>query len=138
MIHGEGIEAVWTRHAALARAIWAACEVWGQHGPLALNMPDAAHRSHAVTSLRIGAPHGSRLRGWLQDKAGVTLGIGLGMAEPNDPAWHGFFRIGHMGHVNAHMVLGVLASIDAGLKALDIPHGQGALEAASTVIAGAA
>ncbi|MFD1509973.1 pyridoxal-phosphate-dependent aminotransferase family protein [Lacimonas salitolerans] len=138
MIHGEGIEAVWTRHAALARAIWAACEVWGQHGPLALNMPDAAHRSHAVTSLRIGAPHGSALRGWLQDKAGVTLGIGLGMAEPNDPAWHGFFRIGHMGHVNAHMVLGVLASIDAGLKALDIPHGQGALEAASTVIAGAA
>ena len=93
-------------------------------------------RSRAVTALRIGAPHGSALRRWVQDNAGVTLGIGLGMAEPNDPAWHGFFRIGHMGHVNAHMVLGALGAIEAGLTALDIPHGTGALAAAARVIAG--
>ena len=30
MIHAEGIEAVWARHERLARAIWAACEVWGR------------------------------------------------------------------------------------------------------------
>ncbi|SDN44539.1 alanine-glyoxylate transaminase / serine-glyoxylate transaminase / serine-pyruvate transaminase [Lutimaribacter pacificus] len=138
MIHQEGLEAVWARHAALARAIWAACAAWGQDGPLALNVADPAHRSHAVTALRIGAPYGSDLRRWVQDKAGVTLGIGLGMAEPGDPAWHGFFRIGHMGHVNAHMVMGALGAIDAGLKALEIPHGVGALEAASGVLAQAA
>lgn len=138
MIHEEGLEAVWARHAALARAIWAACAAWGQDGPLALNVADPAHRSHAVTALRIGAPYGSDLRRWVQDKAGVTLGIGLGMAEPGDPAWHGFFRIGHMGHVNAHMVMGALGAIDAGLKALEIPHGVGALEAASGVLAQAA
>lgn len=138
MIHQEGLEAVWARHAALARAIWAACAAWGQDGPLALNVADPAHRSHAVTALRIGAPYGSDLRRWVQDKAGVTLGIGLGMAEPGDPAWHGFFRIGHMGHVNAHMVMGALGAIDAGFKALEIPHGQGALEAASGVLAQAA
>jgi alanine-glyoxylate transaminase/serine-glyoxylate transaminase/serine-pyruvate transaminase len=40
-----------------------------------------------------------------------------------------------MGHVNAHMIMGVLGTIDAGLKALDIPHGAGALEAAAKVIA---
>ncbi len=135
MLHDEGIEAVWARHAALARAIWAACEAWGQDGPLALNVADPAHRSHAVTSLRIGPPYGSDLRAWVSQKAGVTLGIGLGMAEPGDPAWHGFFRIGHMGHVNAHMVLGALGAIDAGLKAIGVPHGPGALEAASRVIA---
>jgi alanine-glyoxylate transaminase/serine-glyoxylate transaminase/serine-pyruvate transaminase len=39
-----------------------------------------------------------------------------------------------MGHVNAHMTLGMLAVIDAGLKALKIPHGQGALDAASQLI----
>ncbi|MEP1389606.1 MAG: alanine--glyoxylate aminotransferase family protein, partial [Yoonia sp.] len=46
-----------------------------------------------------------------------------------------YFRIGHMGHVNAHMIMGVLGTIEAGLKALDIPHGDGALSAAATVIA---
>ncbi|WP_288942506.1 aminotransferase class V-fold PLP-dependent enzyme [uncultured Roseovarius sp.] len=137
MIHAEGLEAVWARHDRLAQAIWAACEVWGQGGPLALNVADRTHRSRAVTSLRIGAPHGTELRQWVQDKAGVTLGIGLGMADPDDPAWHGFFRIGHMGHVNAHMVLGMLGVVQAGLTALGIPHGAGALEAATEVIAGA-
>lgn len=135
MIHAEGIEAVWARHDLLAQAIWAACEAWGQDGPLRLNVDSPACRSRAVTSLRIGAPHGSALRKWVQDKAGVTLGIGLGMAEPGDPAWHGFFRMGHMGHVNAHMVLGMLGAVEAGLSALEIPHGAGALEAAARVIA---
>ena len=135
MIRAEGIEAIWDRHERLARAIWAACEVWGETGPLELNIADPALRSRAVTALRIGAPHGSDLRRWVQDHAGVTLGIGLGMADPGDPAWHGFFRIGHMGHVNAHMILGALGAIEAGLMALDIPHGPGGVGAAAQVIA---
>ena len=135
MILAEGVEAVWARHDALARAIWAAAEVWGQGGPLRLNLADPAHRSRAVTALSLPAPDGSRLRDWLQQKAGVTLGIGLGMADPGDDAWHGFFRIGHMGHVNAHMVQGLLGALQAGLVALDIPHGPGALDAAARVIA---
>ncbi|SEN04455.1 alanine-glyoxylate transaminase / serine-glyoxylate transaminase / serine-pyruvate transaminase [Roseovarius tolerans] len=136
LIKTEGIEAIWARHETLARAIWAACETWGQTGPLELNIADADLRSRAVTALRIGAPHGSALRQWVQDNAGVTLGIGLGMAEPGDPAWHGFFRIGHMGHVNAHMILGALGAIESGLIALDIPHGPGGMAAAARVIAG--
>lgn len=135
LLMAEGMEAVWNRHAILARMIWAACAAWGQAGPLAINVGDPAHRSHAVTSLRIGAPHGTTLRKWLEQNAGVTLGIGLGMSEPDDPNGDGFFRIGHMGHVNAHMVLGMLASLDAGLKSLNIPHGDGAVEAATRVMA---
>ncbi|WP_297773496.1 aminotransferase class V-fold PLP-dependent enzyme [uncultured Roseovarius sp.] len=136
LIKSEGIEAIWARHETLARAIWAACETWGQTGPLELNIADPALRSRAVTALRIGAPNGSDLRRWVQENAGVTLGIGLGMAEPGDPAWHGFFRIGHMGHVNAHMILGALATIESGMVALDVPHGEGGLAAAARVIAG--
>ena len=136
LIKTEGIEAIWARHETLARAIWSACETWGQTGPLELNIADADLRSRAVTALRIGAPHGSALRQWVQDNAGVTLGIGLGMAEPGDPAWHGFFRIGHMGHVNAHMILGALGAIESGLIALDVPHGPGGMAAAARVIAG--
>lgn len=135
IVHGEGIEAVWQRHGRLARAIWAACEMWGQDGPLELNVTDPAYRSCAVTSLRIGAPNGTGLRDWVEHNLGLTLGIGLGMAEPGDPAWHGFFRLGHMGHVNGQMIMGMLGGIEAGLSALDIPHGQGALDAAAKVIA---
>jgi len=134
MIHAEGMEAVWARHARLAEAIWAACEAWGQGGPMELNMPDRAHRSHAVTSLGLGPGNGQRLRQWVSEKAGVTLGIGLGMADRGDPAGDGFFRIGHMGHVNAHMILGLLGVIEAGMRALDIPFGEGALPAAAEVV----
>lgn len=135
MLHAEGMEQVWLRHATLARSIWAAAEAWGQGGPMSLNVADSAHRSHAVTSLRLGAPHGTRLREWVQNEAGMTLGIGLGMSEPDDPKGDGFFRIGHMGHVNAQMVMGVLGSIEAGLTALDIPHGAGALNCAARIMA---
>jgi len=137
MIAEEGLEKIWARHETLARAVWAATDVWGQEGPLRLNVSEPSHRSHAVTSLAIEAPNGTRLRHWTEKNTGVTLGIGLGMETEEDPHSSGFFRIGHMGHVNAHMVLGVLGSIDAGLKALRIPHGRGALEAASEVISAA-
>lgn len=138
IVHEEGLEAVLARHAVLAQAVWAAFETWGQVGPLELNIADAAHRSHAVTSVRIGAPHGTALRDWLEGEAGVTLGIGLGMVPPGDPAWHGFFRVGHMGHVNAHMILGTLGSIEAGLASLGIAHQPGGVSAAARVISGAA
>ena len=134
MIHAEGMEAVWARHEQLASAVWAACEAWGQGGPLTLNVADRAHRSCAVTALRLGGPEGTRLRRWSEHEAGVTLGIGLGMSEPDDPNGDGFFRIGHMGHVNAHMVLGTLASMQAGFDALDLPYGKGALDAAAKAL----
>lgn len=135
MLHAEGMEAVWHRHRTLARAIWAACNRWAEDGPLELNVTDPADRSVAVTSLRLGSPNATALRDWVEQKLGLTLGIGLGMAPPGDPAWHGFFRLGHMGHVNGHMIMGMLGGIEAGLTALDIPHGAGALEAAASEIA---
>ncbi|GFE63462.1 pyridoxal-phosphate-dependent aminotransferase family protein [Litoreibacter roseus] len=131
----EGLDQVLKRHATLASAVWTAFETWGQDGPIELNITDRAKRSNAVTSIRIGAPYGTQLRDWLTDQAGVTLGIGLGMAPSDDPAWHGFFRVGHMGHLNTHMLMGTLGSIEAGLTALQIPHGKGALAAAAEVCA---
>jgi len=130
LILEEGIEAVWARHATLAQAIWAAFDVWAEAGPLHLNVADPAHRSHAVTSCVAGSPNGDRLRAWCEHQAGLTLGIGLGRTPPD-----AFFRVGHMGHINPPMILGALATILSGLKALDIPHGKGGLEAAAEVIA---
>ena len=139
MIGEEGLPAVWARHEALARSVWAAFDAWGAgNATLRLNVPDAACRAHAVTAARIGTGDGARLRHWVESQAGVTLGIGLGMETAEDPSASGHLRVAHMGHVNAHMTLGVLAVIEAGLTALAIPHGAGALEAAGRVIAGAA
>ncbi|WP_373635214.1 alanine--glyoxylate aminotransferase family protein [Yoonia sp. SS1-5] len=132
MIKAEGLDHVFARHARLAEAIWAAAEKWACDGGLALNIADPAYRSHAVTSIAMTSPDADRLRQWCEETCGLTLGIGLG----RDPA-DAYFRIGHMGHVNAHMIMGVLGTINAGLRALDIPHGPGALDAASAVVAGA-
>ncbi|KUP93273.1 pyridoxal-phosphate-dependent aminotransferase family protein [Tritonibacter horizontis] len=136
LIHAEGIEQVWARHEILARAIWAACARWSEGGALAMNVTDPGLRSHAVTALRLPSPRATELRNWLEQNLGLTLGIGLGMAPPDSPEWHGFFRLGHMGHVNGHMIMGLLGGIDTGLKALDLPHGTGALDAASRILAG--
>jgi alanine-glyoxylate transaminase/serine-glyoxylate transaminase/serine-pyruvate transaminase len=139
MIGEEGLPAIWARHEALARAVWAAFDAWGAGNPeIGLNVADPAHRGRAVTAARLGAPHATRLRDWTEQRAGVTLGIGLGMALPSEPAYHGFLRVAHMGHVNAHMTLGVLAVMEAGMQALSIPHGPGAVEAAARVVAAAA
>ena len=135
MMMEEGMENIWARHDRLSRAIWAAVEQWGQGGSLRFNITDPALRSRAVTALRMDAPDATRLREWTEGEAGVTLGIGLGMAEPGTPESHGFFRLGHMGHLNPQMVMGMLGSIEAAFNALDIPHGSGALSAATRVIA---
>lgn len=135
ILEEEGLAHVFARHATLARAVWAAFEAWGQGGDIALNVADPACRAHAVTAARIGGGGAARLRAWCEAEAGVTLGIGLGMALPDQPTYGDYLRVAHMGHVNAHMTLGVLAVMEAGMRALGIAHGPGGLAAATAVIA---
>jgi alanine-glyoxylate transaminase/serine-glyoxylate transaminase/serine-pyruvate transaminase len=135
MIHAEGMENVWARHRVLAGAVWAACEAWSTEGTFGMNIEDRTHRSCAVTALRLQPPNATALRNWVETELGLTIGIGLGMAAPGDPAWHGFFRLGHMGHVNGQMIMGMLGGIETGMRALDIVHGAGALDAAAGALA---
>lgn len=137
MIGEEGLENIWARHRVLAGAVWAAFEAWGAGNPaIGLNVANPADRGWSVTAARLGAPDATRLRKWCESQGGATLGIGLGMAAPDDPAWHGFLRVAHMGHVSPHMTLGVLAVMEAGMQELGITHGKGALEAATRAISG--
>ncbi len=57
-------------------------------------------------------------------RCGVILGHGIG--ELSGKA----FRIAHMGHVNAPMILGTLSVVEMALAALGIPHGRGGTQAA--------
>jgi alanine-glyoxylate transaminase/serine-glyoxylate transaminase/serine-pyruvate transaminase len=139
ILHEEGLEAVWARHQALANAIWAAFDAWGEDAGrpsgIGLNIADPALRSHAVTTAALNRPLATALREWVEANAGITLGVGLGMGPPEERSSTGHLRIAHMGHVNTHMTLGVLAAMETGLKALNIGHGTGALSAAAAVLA---
>lgn len=138
ILHEEGLEAVWQRHALLARAVAAAFEVWGADAKAGiwLNVLDPASRSHAVTTAHFPPPMATQLRQWLQAHAGVTLGLGIGMVPSGDPEADGFLRIGHMGHVNMHMTLGVLSALQGAMMALGVAHTPGGAAQAAAVWAG--
>lgn len=128
----EGRDAVWRRHAIFAAAVWAAVDTWGTSGSLELNIADPAARSHSVTAIRTAPGDGRRLQDWCAAQAGLSLGVG--MAAPGEDSAD-FFRIGHMGHIDPPMLLGTLATIEAGMIALGISHGEGGAAAAATVLA---
>jgi alanine-glyoxylate transaminase/serine-glyoxylate transaminase/serine-pyruvate transaminase len=61
---------------------------------------------------------------------GVVLGRAIGALAGKG------FRIAHMGHINAPMVLGTLGTVEMGLRALGRPCGTGGTEAAIQWLAG--
>jgi alanine-glyoxylate transaminase/serine-glyoxylate transaminase/serine-pyruvate transaminase len=105
LVHEEGVEAAWARHMTMSRAVWAAVEAWEC---LALNITEPAKRSQAVTTILSKNDECGRLRHWCEHKAGLTLGIGLGLAEPGHKSWDNVMRLGHMGHLNPVMLMGAL------------------------------
>ncbi len=128
MLFEEGIENVWRRHRTLAECVWCAVDAWQVDGGLRLQVAEPAHRSPGVTTVRSENGAAARLRDWCEREAGVILGVGLTPAPGGANISDDLFRIGHMGHLDPPMLLGTLASIDTGLKALGIPHLPGALE----------
>lgn len=136
MLLEEGMEAVWNRHRIQASAVWAAVEAWGHSssGALVLNVPEPTDRSLAVTTVNTEPGLAPRLRTWCADQTGLTLGIGLNPVPTGAPV-DSLFRIGHMGHLNFHSLLGTLSCIDAGLTALGATQEAGAgIQAATHVI----
>ena len=131
IVHEEGVEAVWARHEALSEAVWAAVDRWAEGGALAPVVADRAARARSVTT--IDFERAEELRTWCETRAGLTLGIGL--SRPNEPKVPMRFRIGHMGHLSAHSIMGTLGTVEAGLRAIGAPVGDGALDAAAAVIA---
>jgi alanine-glyoxylate transaminase/serine-glyoxylate transaminase/serine-pyruvate transaminase len=128
MIAEEGLATRWARHERLADAVRAAVEAWSTPGGLGLLAVDAAQRSHSVTTITTGSVDAAELARICRESAGLTLGLGIG----SDPS--ASFRIGHMGHVNAPMVLGVLGTIEAVLHRLEAPVGASGVAAAAPLI----
>lgn len=129
MIEEEGIEARWDRHRTLAAAVRAAVDAWAAPDALCLHVPHPEQRGDSVTTIRTGAVDSTRLAAICRDQCGVTLGIGLG-----DFAGRAF-RVAHMGHVNAPMVLGVLGVVETALTLMGAPMSGSGVSAAAASMA---
>jgi alanine-glyoxylate transaminase / serine-glyoxylate transaminase / serine-pyruvate transaminase len=125
MIFEEGLENVFQRHRLLAGAVRRAVAMWAEGQVLGFNIAEASERSDTVTTVVMSNGHDpAALHRYCKEKCGVVLGVGIGDLQGQA------FRIAHMGHLNAPMVLGTLGVIEVGLNALAIPHGKGGTEAA--------
>lgn len=125
MIFEEGLPNVFRRHHLLAEAVRRAVARWAEGRVLGFNIAEAGERSDTVTTVTVGGGHDpAALQRYCKERCGVVLGTGIGDLQGQA------FRIAHMGHVNAPMILGTLGVIEVGLNALKIPHGRGAMEAA--------
>ena len=131
LIFGEGLEAVWLRHAQLAGAVHAAVEGWREGGVVDFLAPDAASRSHSVTTIKVaGSIDIEALRTVARDRFQVAIAGGLG------PQTGRAFRIGHLGDCNPAMILGAIAGVEAALITQGVSLGSGGTRRAVLSLAG--
>ena len=125
MLLEEGLDRIFLRHALLADATRAAVARWAEGGAFGFNVIEPSERADSVTTLRFDGCDPQPVLDFCRERCGVVLGIGIG-PELSGRA----IRIAHMGHVNAPMILGVLATFETALTALGIPHGSSGVAAA--------
>jgi alanine-glyoxylate transaminase / serine-glyoxylate transaminase / serine-pyruvate transaminase len=124
MLFAEGLDNVYLRHRLLAEAVRRAVAVWTTGNVIDFNVVEPGDRSDAVTTVLTNGYDPKLLRAYCDTKCGVVLGHGIGKLSGKA------FRIAHMGHLNAPMVLGTLGVIEMALGALGVAHGKGGAQAA--------
>jgi alanine-glyoxylate transaminase/serine-glyoxylate transaminase/serine-pyruvate transaminase len=124
LLFEEGLPNAFHRHRLLAEAVRRAVGVWAQGQVIGFNIIEPNERCDTVTPVLTNGCDPEALRTYCEEKCGVVLGHGIG--ELSGKA----FRIAHMGHVNAPMILGTLSVVEMALAALKIPHGKGGAQAA--------
>ncbi|TDP64025.1 pyridoxal-phosphate-dependent aminotransferase family protein [Roseateles toxinivorans] len=119
LVFQEGLGQVHARHALLARAVHATVEGWATAGALSFFAQVPEQRSVSVTAVQV-APgiDVDALRALARERFQVSIAGGLG------PLTGRVFRIGHLGDLNAAMVLGCLAGVEAALTVQGIPFGR--------------
>jgi len=128
MMAEEGWEARWERHRVLADGVRAAVDAWSTPGGIGFIAQREDQRSDSVTSVTTGSIDAVELRRLCRQQMGVTLGLGIGSDESAS------FRIGHMGHVNAPAIVGVLGSIETALMSMGAPLGASGVQAATAAL----
>jgi alanine-glyoxylate transaminase / serine-glyoxylate transaminase / serine-pyruvate transaminase len=133
LVHEEGLEKVFARHARLAEGVRAAVRGWGL--PIVCEQP--ANYSNSITAVRVPPGFDSnRLITHAHDRYNLALGSGIGQLGGGVA-----FRLGHLGSLNELEVLAMiggteLAFADLGLSVAE--PGSGLLAAQRTFLSAAA
>ena len=121
LLHSEGMDEVFQRHARLAEATRKAVEAWG----LEIVCKNSAEYSNSTTAVLVAeGENADNLRNTILRKFNMSLGTGLGKLKGK------IFRIGHIGDFNDLMLAGTLSGVEMGLAISDISHSKGGIEAA--------
>lgn len=130
LIEQEGLGAIVARHASLARAVQVAVERWAVEGAVWLHCRVPEARSSSVTTIEVrDGVDAETLRSVARERFQVAVAGGLG------PFQGRAFRIGHLGDLNAAMILGCLAGIESAMLAQRIPFGRDGVACATACLA---
>ncbi len=121
MLHEEGLDNVFARHARHGEATRAAVRAWG----LEIVCEKPEEYSNSLTAVFMPESHDAdQLRKVILENFDMSLGAGLSKLAKR------IFRIGHLGHFNDLMLMGTLAGVEMGLRVAGVPHKDGGVVAA--------
>jgi alanine-glyoxylate transaminase/serine-glyoxylate transaminase/serine-pyruvate transaminase len=121
MLHEEGLQNVFRRHARHGEATRAAVRGWG----LELVCEDPREYSNSLTAIFMPQGHDAdKFREIVLKNFDMSLGTGLSKLAGKA------FRIGHLGSFNDLMLTGTLSGVEMGLQLAGVPHKSGGVAAA--------
>jgi alanine-glyoxylate transaminase/serine-glyoxylate transaminase/serine-pyruvate transaminase len=121
MLHEEGLENVFVRHARHGEATRRAVRAWG----LETVCLDSKNYSSSVTAVFVPpTSNADEFRKVVLENFNMSLGSGLGKLAGKA------FRIGHLGDFNDLMLAGTLSGVEMGLALAGVPHSSGGVAAA--------
>jgi alanine-glyoxylate transaminase/serine-glyoxylate transaminase/serine-pyruvate transaminase len=126
MLHEEGLDNVFARHARLGEATRRAVQAWGLEN---LNK-NAAQFSPTITAVLLPDGHDAdKYRALALDTFNISYGASFG-------AYAGkYFRIGHLADINDGTLLGALSITEMALQLFGVPIKKGGVQAAMDYIA---
>jgi alanine-glyoxylate transaminase/serine-glyoxylate transaminase/serine-pyruvate transaminase len=129
MLHEEGLDDVFARHARHAEATRHAVRAWG----LEVLCRNESECSGSLTAVLMPEGHSAdQLRATILDHFDMSLGNGLGRLADR------VFRIGHLGDFNDLMLAGTLSGVEMGLSLAQVPHRAEGVAAALARLASSA
>jgi alanine-glyoxylate transaminase/serine-glyoxylate transaminase/serine-pyruvate transaminase len=121
MLHEEGLDHVFARHARHGAAARKAVEAWG----LEVFCQNPAHFSGSLTAVLV--PDGVSADAFRKSAHETfDLSLGNGLSKLADKV----FRIGHLGDFNDLMLAGTLSGVEMALELAGVPHQKGGVQAA--------
>ncbi len=125
MLHEEGLDNVFDRHARHGKAARAAVRHWG----LEVLCTKQGQESGVLTAVMVPEGHSAdKFRATTLEHFDISLGNGLSKVADK------VFRIGHLGDFNDLMLVATLAGVEMGLSKAKIPHNAGGVGVAMEVL----